>query len=93
MAWGVQRAKEDGLPAVVITAAGTENFYRRCGFEMYVGACPDEDMVIDEKARDGEAVERRTILNPLKRRGIGAGGIFWTRHAVDQERLSVEAHS
>jgi len=93
VAWGVQRAKDDGLPAVVITAAGTEKFYRRCGFEIYVGACPDEDMVIDEKARDGEGMERKTIANPLKQRGIGGGGIFWTRHAADQERLPVESQS
>lgn len=93
VAWGIQRAKDDGLPAVVITAAGTEKFYRRCGFEVYVGACPDEDMVVEEKGKGGEGAEKRTIVNPLKQRGIGGGGIFWTREGADSKQPSAELPS
>ena len=82
VAWGLQRARSDGVPAVVIGAKGTENFYQRCGFELYVGACPDQEYV------ESEAVDRGTepsrIRNPLRVRNLGGGAIMWTRVKEDE---------
>ena len=35
--WGLQRADKDGLPASVVCSAGSETFYRKCGFLTRVG--------------------------------------------------------
>lgn len=80
--WGIQRAKGEKLPAVVIMAEGLEKFYARHGFEVLVGYVPDEDMVVQEKDSDGKVVERR-IVNPLKQRRVGGGAVAWTRIEVD----------
>src|SRR6202012_5193869 len=37
VAWGLERANSDGLPAVVLGAKGTEPFYQRLGFKHLVG--------------------------------------------------------
>lgn len=76
--WGLQRARQEKVPAVVVMAAGLEGFYARRGFGCLVGYVNAEDVVRYEKDEDGELTEKR-IVNPLKSRGIGGGGIAWTR--------------
>jgi GNAT superfamily N-acetyltransferase len=70
--WGLDRAKSEGLPAVVIGGEGLEEFYEKCGFEFLVGYATDD--------ADGH-------LNPLKQRGVPGGGIRWTRVKEDGENL------
>lgn len=77
IAWGINRAKEDRLPAVVIMADGLEDYYRKQGFEVLVGYASEKDLVIEEKQKDGSIV-KKTLLNPLRSRKIGGGGIAWT---------------
>lgn len=36
--WGLERAQEDGVCASVISADGTEGFYRKCGFDEQHGS-------------------------------------------------------
>jgi predicted N-acetyltransferase YhbS len=64
-AWGLERARGEGVPAVVIAAKDLEGYYQRCGFEELVG-------VVSEAEVDG-------MVNPLKERGIGGGAVLWTR--------------
>lgn len=71
--WGLSKAKEDKLPAVVITAAGTEKFYQKQGFEVYVGTASEEEL------KDAVVSTGAKSMNPLKQRGIGGGAIFWTK--------------
>ncbi|KAK5940892.1 hypothetical protein PMZ80_007309 [Knufia obscura] len=85
VAWGIQRAKNEGLPAVVVGAAGTEKFYQKQGFEIYAGSCPEEDLVIEKKTTDGHGMQKKVIVNPLKQRGIRGGGIFWTVFDKDEK--------
>jgi len=66
VAWGMERARADGLPAGVIAAKGREMFYRRCGFDLLVGWAT-------------EGVDVQGNKNPLGVRGIGGGAIMWTR--------------
>ena len=72
--WGLEKAREDDLPAVVIGSKGTEDFYERCGFEFLVGYATDG---INEKGEE----------NPLRLRGIGGGCIRWTRVKEDGEKV------
>lgn len=37
VAWGVGRAREEGVTAGVMAAKGKETFYRRCGFTILAG--------------------------------------------------------
>lgn len=82
IAWGLHRAKQDKLPAVVIMADGLENFYRKQGFEILVGYAYEKDLVVDERQKDG-SYKQRLVTNPLRQRRIGGGGIAWTKFACD----------
>ncbi|KAK5090431.1 hypothetical protein LTR05_000603 [Lithohypha guttulata] len=75
---GLDRAREEQLPSVVIMAAGLEDFYRRLGFVDFVGYAYEPDLTETKVDEDGK--ERQIIkeVNPLRRRGIGGGGIAWT---------------
>jgi predicted GNAT family acetyltransferase len=74
--WGLQKAKEEDLPAVVVGAKGTEQFYERCGFEFLVGYAT-------------EGVNEKGEMNPLRLRGIVGGCIRWTRVKEDREKVEV----
>lgn len=63
--WGLNRAKEEALPAAVVCAKGTEGFYLKCGFGVGTG-------VASEARVDG-------LVNPLAERGLGGGSVLWTR--------------
>jgi len=39
--WGLDQAEQEGVVASVITALGTEEFYRRCGFDETFGCARD----------------------------------------------------
>lgn len=65
VAWGLERARREGVPAVVIAAKNLEGYYQRCGFEELVGLASEAEV-------DG-------MVNPLKERGIGGGAVLWTR--------------
>ncbi|MCJ1286153.1 hypothetical protein MMC26_005498 [Xylographa opegraphella] len=41
VAWGLERARQDGVPAAVMAAKGKEVFYKRCGFTELVGWATD----------------------------------------------------
>lgn len=81
--WGLQRARDERFPAVVTMAKGLEGFYSRQGFEILVGYASTDDLVVEEKDKSGQTVTR-TVVNPLKQRGVGGGGIAWTRTDADQ---------
>jgi GNAT superfamily N-acetyltransferase len=76
--WGLDRAKSEGVPAVVIGSEGLEEFYERCGFEFLVGYATDD--------ADGK-------LNPLKQKGIPGGSIRWSRVKEDGENLEEAKNS
>ncbi|KIY03998.1 uncharacterized protein Z520_00690 [Fonsecaea multimorphosa CBS 102226] len=80
VAWGLERAKKDGLPAVVIGAQGTEPFYQRCGFRHLVGNVSTVEIEDDD---EGKKVVRIDKTNPLKLRGIKGGSVMWT-HSGDE---------
>ena len=63
--WGLERARGEGVPAVVIAAKDLEGFYQMCGFEELVGVASEAEV-------DG-------MMNPLKERGIGGGAVLWTK--------------
>lgn len=65
---GLQRAKEEDLPAVVVAAPGLEDFYHRQAFKDLVAM-----------ASTTEDQEGKGRPNPLKERGVGGGAIIWTR--------------
>lgn len=69
-AWGLQRAREEGVPAVVCAAKGLEAFYQSCGFVDLVGSASEAEV--------------EGLVNPLKERGIGGGAILWTRRSEDK---------
>ena len=71
--WGLDQARNEGLPAAVIAARGRERFYGRCGFELLVG------WATEPVVRNG--VEEP---NPLKERGFSAGAVMWTRMKEDE---------
>ena len=37
VAWGTERARDEGVPASVMAAKGKETFYRKCGFTELAG--------------------------------------------------------
>ena len=41
VAWGLERARQDDVPAAVLAAKGKETFYRKCGFTDLVGWATD----------------------------------------------------
>lgn len=41
VAWGVDRAREEGIAASVLAAKGKDTFYRRCGFTELAGWATD----------------------------------------------------
>ncbi|MCJ1402732.1 hypothetical protein MMC11_005953 [Xylographa trunciseda] len=41
VAWGLERARQEGVPAAVMAAKGKEIFYERCGFTELVGWATD----------------------------------------------------
>lgn len=62
VAWGFERAKEEGIGCSVISAEGVEPFYQRCGFDKIVGSVAEHG---------GET-------NPFIREKIPGGTIlFW----------------
>lgn len=65
---GLGRAKEDGLPAMVVCAVGLEGIYQRCGFPVLLGLCSE--------------VEVEGLSNPLKDNGLGGGDVLWTEVPV-----------
>lgn len=71
-AWGLERAKADGVPAVVVAAKGKETFYRRCGFELLVGY-------------SSEGIDDNGNKNPLGERAPGGGAVLWTKTKEDEE--------
>lgn len=76
--WGIQRAKEDRLSAVVVMAEGLEGYYRKYGFEVFVGYAYERDLTVEERLKDGTVVQKM-IENPLRKRNIPGGGIAWTK--------------
>ena len=36
--WGLKQAEEEGVAASVVCSAGSERFYKKCGFEIEVGS-------------------------------------------------------
>ncbi|EXJ63329.1 uncharacterized protein A1O5_11650 [Cladophialophora psammophila CBS 110553] len=81
VAWGLERARRDSLPAVVIGAKGTEPFYQRCGFLHIVGNVSTAEIDDDD---DCKKVARLDKTNPLKLRGITGGSVLWT-HLADED--------
>ncbi|KIW86241.1 hypothetical protein Z517_01636 [Fonsecaea pedrosoi CBS 271.37] len=77
VAWGLDRARQDGLPAVVIGAKNTEPFYQRCGFKYLVGSVSTAEIEDDDQG-NGKKVVRVDKSNPLKLRGITGGSVMWT---------------
>jgi predicted N-acetyltransferase YhbS len=69
-AWGLERAREEGVLAVVCAAKGLEAFYQSCGFVDMVGS-------VSEAEVEG-------LVNPLKERGIGGGAVLWTRRSDEK---------
>ena len=65
---GLNRARDEYLPAVVVAAPGLEKFYDRQGFKHLV-----------TMASTAEDQEGKGRPNPLKERGVGGGAIIWTR--------------
>lgn len=63
--WRLNSAEQETLPAVVVCAKDTEDFYLRCGCSVVTG-------VASEAKVDG-------IMNPLTARGFGGGSVLWTR--------------
>jgi GNAT superfamily N-acetyltransferase len=75
VAWGLTRAKQEGITADVHAAADKDRFYQRCGFTEVVGWSHDG---VDEKGN----------VNPFKGRFRG-GCIMYTRVKAD-DKLAVE---
>lgn len=66
---GLERSKldpEGDLPACVISAAGKEVFYQKCGFKELVGWT---SRTVGEDGSD----------NPLRKNGASGGAVLWTR--------------
>lgn len=62
--WGLVCARRDALPASVVCAKDTEDFYRRCGFNTSTGVASEAEI--------------EDFVNPLAERGLGGGTILWT---------------
>ena len=80
--WGLERAKADGIPAVVIGAKDTEPFYQKCGFVHLVGYVSTAEIEDDD---DCSKVKRIDRTNPLKARGIGGGAVLWTELRKEEQ--------
>lgn len=65
IAWGLQRANEQKLPAVVIMARDLEEFYAKQGFRVLVGYATTDDVTIEEENENGNKIKRE-IVNPLR---------------------------
>ncbi len=61
-----QSDPEGDVPAVVVSADGKEEFYRKCGFPELLGWVSE---VRDEFGNENE----------LKKNGVGGGAVLWTR--------------
>lgn len=72
VAWGLRRARTEGIPAAVIGSKGKDVFYRRCGFDLLVGWAT-------------EGFDANGRPNPLGVRGIGGGCILFTRVKEDDD--------
>lgn len=72
VAWGMDRARQEGIPAGVMAAADRERFYERCGFTEVAGWANDG---FDDKGR----------VNPLKGLGVRGGCIMYSRVKADDE--------
>ncbi|OAP65570.1 hypothetical protein AYL99_01542 [Fonsecaea erecta] len=71
VAWGLDRARKEGIPAGVMAAADKERFYQRCGLTEVAGWANDG---VDDQGR----------VNPLKGR-VRGGCILYTRVPEDDE--------
>lgn len=67
--WGVDQARAEGLPCVVISSTGSEKWYQKQGFEIYVGCAGTADRVVDGV----------TMRNPMKGRVASGGHIYMTK--------------
>ena len=61
---GFAHAARENLPVGVITAKGTEKFYKNSGFTHCVGVASE--------------IEVEGLTNPLIERGLGGGAVLWT---------------
>ena len=77
--WGLERAREEGIPSNVMAAADRERFYQRCGYTEMVGHATDG---VDQQGR----------VNPFKGR-IRGGCILFTRVPEDDELAKVHAET
>lgn len=41
VAWGLEQARKENVPASVISGTGKDSFYQRCGFEVLAGRATD----------------------------------------------------
>lgn len=41
VAWGIEQAQKENVPASVISGTGKDTFYQRCGFDLLVGRVTD----------------------------------------------------
>lgn len=73
VAWGVERAKAEHLPCIVIISTGKEDWYRKQGFEIYLGCAG----TVDRTDEEGRLVE-----NPMKSRVKSGGHIYKTKVSV-----------
>lgn len=71
VAWGVDRAKKENLACIVIISTGKEDWYRKQGFEIYLGCAGTVDRVDGE----GRVIEE----NPMKKRVKSGGHIYKTK--------------
>ena len=75
---GLDRARQDNLPAVVVCAKGVEGFYRKLGFVIDGGNVTNEDQIRTQKDA-GREDQQEVLINPLRQRGIGGGAVLWTQ--------------
>lgn len=69
VAWGRERAAEEGVGASLIAASGRDRFYQACGFDVIVGSAGDEGGEANQLGQ----IEGGTILfwdNGVKPEGI-----------------------
>lgn len=80
--WGVMQARSDrtgngkGVPAMVVSAAGKEPFYKKCGFDELVGFM----------TRDVDEIPE---ANPMGSRGIPGGAVIWSS-TWDDENAQIQ---
>ncbi|KAJ9603548.1 hypothetical protein H2200_011734 [Cladophialophora chaetospira] len=75
VAWGLDKAKAEGVPAVVIGAKDTEPFYHRCGFVHLVGNVSTAEIEDNDDCVKAKRIDK---TNPLKAAGIVGGSVMWT---------------